>query len=122
MKKRVVRIVVGVAIVTALVFAYIYRASYLTTYSRLSHHTAVDRSAIHDWTSSKSVSPFKIWRWARIRWDFWCFALPVTLDKPRLVGDRILVHASVTDRTDTEFLYIFDRDWNFIGVFAIPLA
>jgi len=131
-KKRVARIVVAVFIVTV-VFVY-NRASYLASYSRLSHytgiqsylrpspHTSIERSIFHTWAYSESDSHFKVWQWARIRWDFWCIGLPARLDKPRIAGDRILVHVKVTDRTDTEFLYVFDREWNLINIVAVPLA
>jgi len=122
MKKRFTRIFVAAVVVAALVVAYVYRASYLESYSRLSHQTGFEQSIVRDWAYSQSVAHFNVLQWARIRWDAWCVAIPVSVDKPRLVGDHILVHASATDRTDVEFLYVFDHDWHFIKVFHIPLA
>ena len=122
MKKRFTKIIVAVVVVAALVVAYVYRASYLESYSRLSHQTGFEQSIVRDWAYSQSVAHFNVLQWARIRWDSWCIAIPVSLEKPRLAGDRILVHARATDRTDVEFLYVFDHDWHFIKVFHIPLA
>jgi hypothetical protein len=122
MKKRFARITVAAVIVTALVFAYIYRTSFLESYSRLYHQTGFEQSIVDDWVYSKSISHFNVLQWVRIRWDSWCIAIPVSLEKPRLAGDRILVLARATDRTDVEFLYVFDHDWHFIKVFHIPLA
>ncbi|MEI9962164.1 MAG: hypothetical protein WDM76_13835 [Limisphaerales bacterium] len=122
MKKRFAKIVIAVVVVTALVFAYIYRASCLESHSRLSHQAGFEQSLVHDWAYSKSFTHFTVLQWARIRWDAWCVAIPVSVDKPRLAGGHILVHTSATDRTDLEFLYVFDQDWHFIKVFHIPLA
>ncbi len=121
MKKRSTKIIT-VVVVAALIVAYICRASYLGSYSRLYHLSDFKESIYDDWTGSTSVPRLNFSQWARIRLDFWCTAISVNLDKPRLAGDRILVHARASDRTDTEFIYVIDHDWHFIKVFSIPLA
>lgn len=121
MKKRSTKIIT-VVVILALIVAYICRTSYLGSHSRLYHRSEFDGAIYNNWSNSKSFPQLNISQWARIRLDFWCIAMSVNLDKPRLVGDRILVHAKASDRTDTEFIYVFDHDWHFIKVFSIPLA
>lgn len=122
MKKLLPRITVAAVGVTVLVIAYIYRPSYLKSLSRLSHRMDFEQSIVALWGVSKPMPRSSVFQLVRIRWDFWCIAMPVYLEKPRLAGDRILVRASATDRTDTEFLYVFDHDWHFIKVFYMPGA
>jgi len=122
MKKRFIKIIIAAVVVAVLVVAYVYRASYLESYSRLAHQTAFEQSIYHDWVYSKSISSFNVLQWARIRWDSWCVAIPVRLERPRLAGGHILVFATATDMEDVAFLYVFDQDWQFIKVFHIPLA
>lgn len=121
MKKRSTKII-AVVVIVALIIAYICRESYLGSYSRLYNLSDFEESIYDGWSNSKSFTQLNISQWARIRLDFWCIAMSVKLDKPRLVGNRILVHARASDRTDTEFVYVFDHDWHFINVFSIPRA
>jgi len=121
MKKRSTKII-AVVVIVALIVAYICRESYLGSYSRLYNLCDFEESIYDGWSSSKSFPQLNITQWARIRLDFWCIAMSVNLDKPRLAGERILVHARASDRTDIQFIYVFDHDWHFVKVFSIPLA
>jgi hypothetical protein len=121
MKKRSTKII-GVVVILALIVAYICRASYLGSYSRLYHESEFEESIYAGWIGSTSVPRLDFSQWARIRLDFWFIAMSVKLDKPRQAGNRILVHAKATDRTDTEYIYVFDHDWHFIKIFSIPRA
>src|ERR1035437_10243314 len=123
MKRYRVRLIIAAIGVIALVFAYAHRASYLHSFSRLSHVSDFQEleytRSVHE---SKPSGHSSMRQLALIRWDFWRAGLPVRLEKSVSSGDRIVVRACVTDRTDTEFLYVFDSDWHFIRVFSIPLA
>jgi hypothetical protein len=122
MKKLFTRIAVTAVAVTVLLIAYICRPSYLGSLSRLSHSVNNEQSSIALWLDAKPISQSSVSQLERIRWDFWIIAMPVRLEEPRVAGDLILVRAIATDRTDTEFLYVFDHQWHFIKVFGIPLA
>ncbi len=121
-KKLFIRIAATAVAVTVFVIAYVYRPSYLESLSRLSHPANFEQSITALWGASKPTRHSSVSQLARIRWDFWCIAMPVNLEEPRLAGDRILVRARATKATDTEFLYVFDHDWHFLKVFSIPLA
>jgi len=59
MNKRSTKII-AVVVILALIVAYIFRASYLGSHSRLYHRSEFDESIYNGWSSSKSFPQLNI--------------------------------------------------------------
>ena len=123
MKKPLRYIIGGLALIGG-AWAYSERAIALRGFSRSPTSQKISSSAYaKDYRSATACTDCDAAKERRkIRWDLWCVGMEAQIDPPLKLGDRLLLRVRATDRTDTEFIYVFDARGEFVEIVRIPLA
>jgi hypothetical protein len=123
MKKPLRYIIVGLALLGG-AWLYSERAVALRGFSRIATAQRVSSSAYaKDYESAVACNGCDISKEKRkILWDLWCVAMEAQIDPPLKLGERLLLRVRATDRTDTQFIYVFDAGGEIVEIARIPLA
>lgn len=123
MKKSLRYILVGLALLGG-AWLYSERAVALRGFSRISTAQRIGSSAYaKDYESAVACTGCNISKERRkICWDLWCVDMEAQINPPLKLGERLLLRVRATDRTDTEFIYVFDAGGEVVEIARIPLA
>jgi len=122
--KKPLRYVLGGLALLGGAWLYSERAVALRGFSRITTAQRVGSSAYaKDYELAVACTGCDISKERRkIRWDLWCVSMEAQIDPPLKLGERLLLRVRATDRTDTEFIYVFDAAGEVVEIARIPLA
>jgi hypothetical protein len=122
--KRPLRYVFVGLVIIASVWGYSERSTFLHRFSRIDGAKRLGSSAYaKNYRSAVECAVCDTSKERRkIRWDLWCIGMAANIDSPSKMGDRLFLRVRAGDRTDAEFIYVFDASGEVVEVARIPLA
>ena len=122
--KRPVIVAIIVTSASASAMVYARRDILLCRFSAISSATRIEESSYRasvlearGWSIQPTAEEVR-----RIRRDLWCLRMKGNLWDAKEVGEYRLVRVTATDRTDTEFIYVFDRHGGLLQVIRKSMA
>ena len=123
MRKPVLIFAVGAGL-GLLSVVYSQRAYAFATLTRLGASVPLEdsrfRGAFFD-SSATPVEPTASER-RKIRWELWCVSVEANLWGAKQVGGVRFIRVTAMDRTDTEFVYVFDLQGRILEVIKRSMA
>ena len=124
--KRFLKIALAVLLFVGLIWAYVHRDRVFAQFSSL-HDERMRRleesSCAQPYFSAvKSPTRDRLRLRAKIRWDLWRIAMSAKITGPTEKIGLLFYRVDATDRSDTEYIYVFAADGTLLAILWEPMA
>jgi len=124
--RRLIKVLAAVAILMALTWCYFHREHacvYLSSFASEKRARFQESKYARPYQEAKDApEKDKFSLRSKIRWDLWCIAVKAEIKGPKEKEGLLFYRVDATDRTDTEWIYVFAVDGTLLEVSWVPLA
>ena len=124
--KRAFRVLLTVCALVAIVWGYGHRKSVCYRLSSFASEKVTQlqksRYAKEYPQAKEAPETDRLQYRLRIRWDLWCAAMSAEIQPPKQMDGRLFYRVKATDRSDTEYIYVFDRGGALFELAWVPRA